>query len=155
MGSRVYTERIQSSRETVDCGALARRRRRPRGWSSFMNRSVFRIRMSLALTVILCAVSTAAYAQGSTSQALSGTVVDVSGAVIPGADVAAKHNATGVVSNAVTNSEGLFSIPSLPIGTYTVSVTLQGFKTGIIQNVVLTSGAGASIKVALEVGGVS
>jgi hypothetical protein len=102
-----------------------------------------------------CAASTAAYGQGSTTQSLSGTVVDASGAVIPGADVAAKHNATGVVSNAVTNSDGLFSIPSLPTGTYTVTVTLQGFKTAVIQNVVLTSGAGANVKAALEVGGVS
>jgi Carboxypeptidase regulatory-like domain/TonB-dependent Receptor Plug Domain len=120
-----------------------------------MNRSVFRLGLSVLLAAVFCAVSTAAYAQGSTSQALSGTVVDTSGAVIPGADVAAKHNATGVVSNAVSNSEGLFSIPSLPIGTYTVTVTLQGFKTGVIQNVVLTSGAGANVKVAMEVGGVA
>ena len=42
--------------------------------------------------------------------------------------------------NAVSNSEGLFSIPSLPIGTYTVTVTLQGFKTFVTNDVVLTSG---------------
>jgi hypothetical protein len=51
---------------------------------------------------------------------------------------------------AVSNSDGLFSIPSLPIGTYTVTVTLQGFKTVVIQNVVLTSAAGANVKVTLE-----
>jgi hypothetical protein len=120
-----------------------------------MNCRMFRVGLSVLLAAIFCAVSTVAYAQGSTSQALSGTVVDTSGAVIPGADVAAKHNATGVVSNAVTNSDGLFSIPSLPIGTYTVTVTLQGFKTAVTQNVVLTSGAGANVKVSMEVGGVS
>jgi carboxypeptidase family protein/TonB-dependent receptor-like protein len=120
-----------------------------------MNRSVFRVGLSVLLAAIFCATSTAAYAQGSTTQTLSGTVVDTSGAVIPGADVAAKHNATGVVSNAVTNSDGLFSLPSLPIGPYTVTVTLQGFKTAVIQNVVITSGAGASVKATLEVGGVS
>jgi hypothetical protein len=120
-----------------------------------MNRSVFRVGLLVLLAAIFCAASTAAYAQGSTTQTLSGTVVDTSGAVIPGADVAAKHNATGVVSNAVTNSDGLFSLPSLPIGTYTVTVTLQGFKTAVIQNVVLTSGAGANVKASLEVGGVS
>jgi Carboxypeptidase regulatory-like domain/TonB-dependent Receptor Plug Domain len=120
-----------------------------------MNRSVYRAGLSVLLAALFCAVSTGAYAQGSTSQALSGTVVDTSGAVIPGADVAAKHNATGVVSNAVSNSDGLFSIPSLPIGAYTVTVTLQGFKTAVIQNVVLTAGAGANVKASLEVGGVS
>lgn len=112
------------------------------------------LRMILPV-LFVAAASSLAYAQGSTSQALSGTVVDASGAVIPGADVVAKHVATGVVSNAVTNSEGLFSIPSLPIGTYTVTVTLQGFKTFVIQRVVLTSGAGANVKATLEVGGIT
>ena len=59
------------------------------------------------------------------------------------------------MSNAVSNSEGLFSLPSLAPGTYTVTVTLQGFKTVVIQNVVLTSGAGANVKASMEVGGVS
>jgi hypothetical protein len=107
------------------------------------------------LTALCVSVSSLAFAQGASSQTLSGTVVDTSGAVIPGADVAAKHGGTGIVSNAVTNSEGVFSIPSLPIGTYTVTVTLQGFKTTIINNVVLTSAAGAAVKATLEVGGVS
>jgi hypothetical protein len=119
-----------------------------------MNRSVFRIGLSVLLGAILCAVSTAAYAQGSTTQSLSGTVVDTSGAVIPGADIAAKHEGTGVVTSAVSNSDGAFSIPSLRVGTYTVTVTLQGFKTAVIQNVVITSAAGASVKATMEVGGV-
>ena len=116
-----------------------------------MNRSVFRAGLLALLTAAFCAVGSFAYAQG--GQTLSGTVVDASGAVIPGADVAAKHVATGIVSNAVSNSEGLFSIPSLPIGTYTVTVSLQGFKTSVIQNVVLTAGAGANVKATMEIGG--
>src|SRR6476619_6371101 len=134
---------------------MARRCPVLRGWRSSMNRSVYRVGLSVLLAAVFCAVSTGACAQGSTSQALSGTVVDTSGAVIPGADVSAKHNATGVASSAVTNSDGLFSIPSLPIGTYTVTVTLQGFKIAVIQNVVITSGAGANVRASLEVGGVS
>ena len=118
-----------------------------------MNRSVFRAGLLALLTAAFCAAGSFAYAQG--GQTLSGTVVDASGAVIPGADVAAKHVATGIVSNAVSNSEGLFSIPSLPIGTYTVTVSLQGFKTSVIQNVVLTAGAGANVKATMEIGGVS
>jgi len=100
-------------------------------------------------------IGSLAYGQGATSQTLSGTVVDASGAVIPGADVAAKHTGTGVVTNAVTNSEGVFSMPSMRIGAYTVTVTLQGFKTVVIENVVLNSAAPANIKATLEVGGVS
>jgi carboxypeptidase family protein/TonB-dependent receptor-like protein len=121
-----------------------------------MNRSVMRLgRVVLFAAVFASSVGSLVYAQGGTTQTLSGTVVDVSGAVIPGADVAAKHAGTGVVSNAVSNAEGLFSMASMPIGTYTVTVTLQGFKTVNIQNVVLTSTAGANVKATMEVGGIS
>src|SRR5258708_20340596 len=119
-----------------------------------MNRSVFRVGLSVLLAALFCAMSAAAYAQGSTTQTLSGTVVDSSGAVIPGADVAAKHTGTGVVTNAVSNTEGAFAMPSLRIGNYTVTVTLQGFKTAAIQNVVITSAAPANVKPTLEAGGV-
>jgi hypothetical protein len=103
----------------------------------------------------LCSIGVNAYAQGATTQTLSGTVVDASGAVIPGADVTAKHNGTGITNATVSNSEGLFSIPSLPIGTYTVTVTLQGFKTVVIQNVVLSSASVATVKATMEIGGVT
>ncbi len=120
-----------------------------------MNRSVFRVGLSVLLAVVLCMAGANAFAQGGTTQTLSGTVADTSGFVIPGADVIATHNGTGVASSSVSNAEGLFSLPSLPIGTYTVTVTLQGFKTFVVQNVVLTSGAGASVKAIMEIGGVS
>src|SRR5262249_30896291 len=62
---------------------------------------------------------------------------------------------SGVVTPAVTNSEGVFSIPALRLGTYTVTITLQGFKTVVIQNVVLTASSPANVKATMEVGGVS
>jgi Carboxypeptidase regulatory-like domain len=120
-----------------------------------MNRSALRLGLVVLLAAVFCGTGTFAYAQGATSQTLSGTVVDASGAVIPGADVAAKHTGTGIVNNAVTNAEGVFSLPSLPIGAYTVTVTIQGFKTVVINNVVLTSSSPASVKATMEVGGVS
>ena len=120
-----------------------------------MTRSLSRLALLALLTAAFCSLGTFAYAQGATTQTLSGSVVDASGAVIPGTDVAAKHSGTGTVTNAVSNSEGLFSIPSLPIGTYTVTVTLQGFKTVVIQNVVLSSAGQANVKATMEVGGVA
>jgi hypothetical protein len=94
-----------------------------------------------------------AAAQGGASSTLSGVVVDTAGGVVPGADVQIKHNATGVTETAVTNAQGAFSFPGLNIGTYTVTVTLQGFKTFIANDVVLTAGAPASVRAVLEVGG--
>ena len=93
-----------------------------------------------------------AFAQTST---VAGVVRDSAGGVIPGADVVIKHNATGVTTSAVSNSEGAFSFPGVQVGTYTVTVTLQGFKTFVSNDVVLTSGSPASINAVLEVGGVT
>src|SRR3954470_18866902 len=103
-----------------------------------MNRSLFRLGLIAALALAMCASSSLAFAQGGTTSTLNGTVVDTSGAVLPGADVSARHTTTGVVTAAVTNTEGAFSLAAMPIGSYVVSVTLQGFKTAVINNVVLT-----------------
>jgi hypothetical protein len=120
-----------------------------------MNRSVLRLGLIVLYAAAWLAAPSFGFAQGGTTQTISGTVVDATGAVVPGADISAKHTGTGVVSAAVSNTDGLFSIPSLPIGSYTVTVTLQGFKTVLINNVVITSGAGANVKATMEIGGVS
>src|SRR5262245_16934382 len=86
---------------------------------------------------------------------LSGLVLDSGGGVIPGADVVVKNDATGVATTSVTNGQGAFSFPGLSLGTYTVSVSLQGFKTFVAKNVVLTTGAPANVKAVLDVGGMT
>jgi hypothetical protein len=104
---------------------------------------------------LMATMSTLAFAQGATTSAsLSGVVTDTQGAVIPGADVLAKHNATSAESRAVTNTEGRFTIPALNPGTYTVTVSLQGFKTAQLPDVVIVTATPASIAVKMEVGGV-
>ena len=123
-----------------------------------MIRSVYRVgvcHVAVLALVLAGAANRSAFAQGATTSTLSGTVADSSGAVLPGADVSAKHSGTGLVTAAVTNGEGAFSIPSLAIGTYSVTITLAGFKTVVIHDVVLTSGAGANVKATMELGGVT
>ncbi len=104
------------------------------------------------LAACLCS-SPPAFAQGGTTNTISGVVVDSGGGVVPGADVVVKHNATGVTQSKVSNSEGVFTFSNLNIGTYTVTVTLSGFKTFVANEVVLTSTAPASVKATLTVGG--
>jgi outer membrane receptor protein involved in Fe transport len=58
---------------------------------------------------------------------LVGTVLDQSGAAVPNAPVVATNQGTGVSRSTTTDASGDFSIPELPIGDYTVSVTVQGF----------------------------
>src|SRR3954463_1007034 len=96
----------------------------------------------------------AAYAQGGVTSTLNGTVADASGAVIPGAAVTVKRADTAVSTEAVTNTEGQFTIPALNAGTYTVTVSLSGFKTVTLNNVVLNAGVPAGVKVTMEVGGI-
>ena len=103
-----------------------------------------------ASLVVLAGVP--AFAQTST---LSGVVTDRDGGVIPGANVVIKHNATGVTTSGVTNSEGAFSFPGVQTGTYTVTVTLEGFKTFVANDVVLTTGTPTAVKAVLQIGGLT
>ncbi len=95
------------------------------------------------------------FAQGSVTSTLSGTVVDPSGGVIPGASVAAKNNATAAITSAVTGADGIFTIPALEPGSYTVTVTLTGFKTVVLHDVRLNAGVPANVKAVLQIGELS
>jgi Carboxypeptidase regulatory-like domain len=96
-----------------------------------------------------------ASAQGSSTAPISGVVVDSSGGVVPGADVLVRNNGTAETFAAVTSGQGVFSVPSLITGTYTVTVSLQGFKTAVVNNVVVNAGVPASVRAVLELGGVA
>lgn len=110
-------------------------------------------RLMLALTLLLIAMmSSPGYGQGASS-ALTGTVMDASGGVIPGAEVAVKEEATGAQFHTITAGNGTFSIPSLHAGAYTATVSMTSFKQSIIKNIVLVVGAPTNITVKLEVGG--
>jgi hypothetical protein len=60
---------------------------------------------------------------------ISGRVTDSTGGVLPGVTVVATHNATGLSRTTTSSAGGDFSMTDLPLGTYTVEVTLQGFQT--------------------------
>ena len=61
----------------------------------------------------LCFVSAMASTAFAQTSILTGLVLDTGGGVVPGANIAAKNNATGVEMRAVTNTSGAFSIPSV------------------------------------------
>ena len=107
---------------------------------------------SLFVTLMLTAFGMPAFAQ---STSISGVVVDASGGVIPGATVSARNDATAGVATAVTSSNGTFSVPSLSVGTYTVTVSLDGFRTVVLKGVTATAGGPASVRAVLQVGSLS
>ena len=111
------------------------------------------IKLLLAALVLLLATGSPAFAQGGASSSLTGVVTDSSGGVVPGVDVVVKADATGTAFTAVTGSDGSFTIPAMPPGTYTATITLQGFKTAVLKNIVLNVGVATNVKATLEPGG--
>lgn len=86
------------------------------------------------------AALTPALAQGIITGSLSGTVVDASGAVVPGANITVKDLARGTVFNTHAAGDGNFSLQSLPIGRYAVTITQTGFSDLNIPSVAIDSG---------------
>ena len=99
----------------------------------------------LAALPLVTSAALPAFAQGSARSSLSGVVVDANGGVVPGATVVIKDNATAVLLQLVTNQSGVFSAPALDAGVYTVTVTLQGFKTVVISDVRLVAATPANL----------
>ena len=83
---------------------------------------------ALTLIAILTAMpGAAAWAQSVGT--ISGTVMDQSKAALPGATVTARNEGTGAVREAVTDAAGRYTMPLLPIGSYTISASMAGFQT--------------------------
>lgn len=66
---------------------------------------------------------------------VSGSVQDVSGAVIAGAKVSAEHKSTGLSRSTLSGESGDFSLPSLPLGMYSITIVKEGFQTAKIDDV--------------------
>ena len=102
----------------------------------------------------LIVISTNAIFAQLTTSTLSGTVSGPDG-LLPGATVTVKDNQTGKEVTVVTNSEGGFKVPNLEVGTYTVTVTSEGFKTSTTNEVKIDVNKDFALPVTLEVGSVS
>jgi hypothetical protein len=112
-----------------------------------MNQSV--IRTICCVSLLACAL----LLHGQSEQtSITGTVTDSSGAIVPGANVAIRNVATNVITRTTTNSAGLYFLPSLPRGTYELSVEKSGFRLARIENIPLTTGLAATQDVTLQVG---
>jgi hypothetical protein len=94
-----------------------------------------------------------AWSQG-TSTAITGTVLDPSGAALPGVSITARHVDTGTVRTTVTDERGRFVLAGLPVGRYEVRAEMAGFRTLVRSGVDLVVGAQAVLPLVLQVGGV-
>ena len=93
-------------------------------------------RLSLLLGLVFCATQFA-FAQTQTTAEISGIVTDASGAVVQKANVNAVGKETGIQRATETNSDGLYSLPLLPPGTYMLTVKAQGFQTVTREGIIL------------------
>ncbi len=117
------------------------------------------IKSTLFLSLVLCAALASArpaLAQTVTTGALSGSVVDSQGGVLPGATVVAVHRPTGTVYEGVTLVDGRFMLQNLQVGgPYTVTVTISGFRKGEKNDIVVNLGEERSVPFTLELEAVS
>src|SRR5215475_6507933 len=84
-----------------------------------------------------------------------GTVTDPSGAVVAGAKVTVKNTGTGLERSTQTSADGSYSLPELPIGTYSVTVTQSGFQTFVATGVTVDVAAERRVDAAMKAGQVS
>ncbi|MGH9338130.1 MAG: TonB-dependent receptor [Acidobacteriota bacterium] len=84
--------------------------------------------LGLVVSIIVFFIAGTDQAQRTTGS-LGGVVQDESEALIPGADVTVTSQRTGIVRTAVTSDVGTFFVPSLPPGSYSLRITMPGFKS--------------------------
>jgi outer membrane receptor protein involved in Fe transport len=94
-------------------------------------------------------------ARAQASGAISGTVTDDSGAVLPGVTVQAANQATAQVRSATSGSDGFYTLPLLPPGLYRVSATLTGFSPLTREGVRVRVSETARVDLGLKVGQVA
>ena len=114
-----------------------------------------RIPRSIACLLFLCLCLAVQVSGQVNTASLTGLVTDPAGAVVPNASVTVKNKATDVESSATTDSSGYYTFASLPVGTYTLTIELSGFKKAVHENINLEVGQKARIDASLEVGSVS
>ncbi len=110
------------------------------------------LRASLAVCMLL--VSTSLLAQTFRGTIL-GTVTDPQGAVVAGAKVTVRNVNTGLERTTETSTDGSYSVPELPIGFYTVTISQSGFQTAVTTNVAVNVAAEKRVDAALRAGQVT
>jgi hypothetical protein len=114
-----------------------------------------RHRALLQLGILLFSVSLVPCARGqAVSGSITGSVIDPSGAVLPGAAISVVNEATGVEYPTKSNDAGYFNVPNLISGTYKVDVTASGFRPVSRTGIQVDIGSVVRLDFKLEVGNV-
>jgi len=109
---------------------------------------ISRLLAILAVVVLCCSVASAQQTLGG----ITGVVTDSSGGVIPNATVTVVDENTSLTRSVKTNSSGTYSLVNLPIGTYTLTYTAEGFDVQRTQHITVQADRTASVNASLKVG---
>ncbi|MFN0083802.1 MAG: carboxypeptidase regulatory-like domain-containing protein [Blastocatellia bacterium] len=104
--------------------------------------------MGAVMVLIVCGLTAVAQ----TTSPISGTVMDQNGAVVSGATVTVKNNATGSEFRATTASNGVYTVPAISAGQYTLTIEARGFKKAVVQDAQVLAATPATVNVTLEIG---
>ena len=105
-------------------------------------------------TVVLSLPSSTLYAQQSLG-VVSGTVTDLTGAIVPGSTVVIVNDQTAASRTSVSSAAGAYSFQALPIGTYSLTITAAGFNTEQIAGVLVQADRTATLNIKMKPGEVS
>jgi hypothetical protein len=108
-----------------------------------------RVCTTLSILIVLCVSAV----NGQISQAsLEGTVKDATGAAVPGATVTLRDKGTGASRAVISGSAGEFNIPNLTPTEYSLTITMNGFKTVVVESLTLHTGEHSTYNGTLELG---
>ncbi len=102
----------------------------------------------LAVALTLCPSLLAQQTLG----AITGTMSDATGAVVPNVQVKLLNQGTGLTKSTATNNRGVYNFPDLPIGTYTLTFTAQGFKTEVHDAILVQANRTTTVSAQLQPG---
>ncbi|MGA2858172.1 MAG: TonB-dependent receptor [Candidatus Sulfotelmatobacter sp.] len=124
-------------------------------WGHSLLRSAFSFRVLVVIAVLSLACLPQLALGQQTLGSINGTVTDSSGAVVQGATIQARALATNLELTAQSKNDGSFSIADLPIGTYEVRFTKDGFETAVYPQIIVQGNRTATVNAKLKPGAVS
>src|SRR5438477_8677333 len=116
------------------------------------SRSICSLASSAVIALILSLCALVGIASAQTTSTIEGTVTDKQGLAVTGAHVNAEGISIGASRSATTDSNGEYRLAALPAGTYRLTVTRDGFRTGIYDNLEVTLNRTLLYDVRLDVG---
>jgi hypothetical protein len=111
--------------------------------------------MKSLIGFLACIFFTASIYGQSNNGNIQGSVTDPSGAAVAGATVTGRNLDTGLIISAATTDTGLYSLPNLPPGRYSVTVEAPNLKKYVREGVTVTTGATVALDIQVQLGAVS